>query len=498
MEDQNYLKRFVSGTFFVFLFGIFGALLSYLLRFTLTRNLTPLEYGLFYSCLSLIGLFVLFKDFGLLGSLVYYISKFKAEKKFKELKSSIFIVLFIQLIPSSIITIIIFFFADFFVLNYLHLSNNFLIGVAILKFLAIAYFIQVFFGVATSIFKGFQKIKILALTDFLRLFFWFIFTYLFILLNFSALAPAIGFLVSYIFVILIFSPFALKLVPKVKFKFSKRLTKKLLLYGFPIMLSSAAGLIIGYTDTILITIFRSLSEVGIYQTAQPTARLLWFFSGALATVLFPLATELKAKRDKRLEKGVSLIYKYVWIVLIPFALMAFAFSKEILNLFFGSFYAQGSLVLKILAIGAIFYSVAQINGVTINGLGKPKNFTKIIYLGAGMNLIGNLALIPIIGIIGAAISTLLTYFIMFIFSFFELKKFIKVKVPVFDWIKTLGVGLVSLMVIYFLKNIITANVFLEVFVCFFVSISVFIVLVILLKIIDLKESLELIKAVVRK
>jgi stage V sporulation protein B len=290
----------------------------------------------------------------------------------------------------------------------------------------------------------------------------------------------------------------LKLIPKVKLNFSKKLAKKLVIYGFPIMLSGAAGLIIGYTDTILITFFRSLEEVGIYQTAQPTARLLWFFAGSLITVLFPLVAELKTKKDKRLEKGISLIYRYIWIVLVPFALMAFSFSKEILNLFFGSFYAQGSPVLKILTVGAVFFSITQINGVVLNGLGKPKNFTKVVYTGALVNLVGNLSLIPIIGIIGAAISTLLTYLVMLLFSFTEVKKFIKVKIPFTDWIKTLVFGFVSLLSIYLLKNLLVTNVFLEVFICFSVSISVFFGLLIILKVINLNELLGLIKQIVKK
>ena len=498
MENRKYLKRAATGTIFVFLFGILTAFFGYLLRLVLTANLTPAEYGLYYSCLSLIGLFALFKDFGLNQSLVYHISKFRTERKLKKLRSSVFTVLFIQSIPALIISIIIFLCADFLVLNYLHLSENLLAGAFVIKFLAIVYFIQIFYGIILSILQGFQKMKFFAIADFCRMVFYFAFTLLFISLNFAVLSPALGFLLSYILSVALFSPFVAKLIPKAKFSFSKELTKKLIFYGFPIMLSGAAGLIIGYTDTILITLFKSLEEVGIYQTAQPTARLLWFFSGALASVLFPMVTELKTKKDGTLEKGISLIYRYVWVALIPFALMAFAFSKEILNLFFGSFYARGSLVLKILAIGAIFYSVAQINGVALNGIGKPQNFTKIVYLGAIANLIGNLLLIPIVGIAGAAISTLLTYFIMFCFSFFELKKFIKLELPLAEWIKTLFAGFVALLSIYLLKNLLATNVFLEVFICFSLSISLFFCLLIALKVIDLNEILKLARQIIKK
>jgi len=495
----NYLKKVASGAFFIFLFSIFGAIASYFLRFVLTSNLSPADYGLFYACLSIIGLFALFNDFGLSGSLVYHISKFKANNKFKELKGSIYFVFFVHIIFALIITSTIFTFSEFLAINYLHISGDISKGVLVLKILAITYFIQICFSTFYGILQGFQKMKVFAFAGFCRLLSWFGFTYLFLLLNFSYISPAIGLLCSYIFVFILFSPSVFKLIPKVKLKFNKDLSKKLVLYGLPLMLTSAAGMVIGYTDTILITFFLGLEKIGIYQTAQPTARLLWFFSGAFATVLFPLVVELKTKKVKGLETGISLIYRYIWITIIPLSLMAFTFSKELLNLFFGSFYAQGSDVLKILAIGALFFSIVQINGVIFNGLGKPKKYTKIIYIGAGINLIGNLILIPRMGISGAAISTLMTYIVMFLFSFVELKKMINIKIPFREWGITFFCGLVSLLSIYLLKGFIaTSNLILEVVLCFSISICLFLGLLIFLKVINIKEIMNLIKQVIKK
>ncbi len=499
MATQNYLKKAASGALFIFLFSVLGAIISYILRFVLTSNLSPADYGLFYACLSIVGLFALFNDFGLSGSLVYHISKFKSNNKLKELKSSIYLVLFIHMIFALILTSVLFIFSEFFAIHYLHLSGELSKGVLILKIIAITYFIQVGFSTFYGILQGFQKMRIYAFAEFCRLIFWLGFTYLFILLDYTYLSPALGFLCSYIFIFILFSPSILKLIPKVKLSFNKKLSKKLVLYGLPLMLSTAAGVVIGHTDTILITFFLGLEKVGIYQTAQPTARLLWFFSGAFVTVLFPLVVELKTKKIKGLENGISLIYRYIWIIIIPLSLMIFSFSKELLGLFFGSFYAQGSDVLKILAIGAIFFSIVQINGVIFNGLGKPKKYTKIIYFGATINLIGNLVLIPIIGITGAAISTLLTYLIMFLFSFVELRKLIKIKIPFREWGLTFFSGIASLLSIYLLKGfIVTSNLIFEVALCFSISMCLFMSLLIFLKIINIKEVVGLINQVIKK
>jgi len=174
--ENRYSRKIVSGAFFVFLFGVLGAFIGYLLRFILTSNLSPEDYGLYYSCLSLIGLFVLFKDFGLNSSLIYHISKFRVEKKFKKLKTSIFTVFLIQLFPALIVSIIIFFSARFFAINYLHLSENILKGVLVIKLLAIAYFVQIFHTLILSILQGFQRIKLYAFVNFCRMLFYFTIT----------------------------------------------------------------------------------------------------------------------------------------------------------------------------------------------------------------------------------------------------------------------------------------------------------------------------------
>jgi O-antigen/teichoic acid export membrane protein len=496
MSNQKYIKKFITGSFYVFIFSSLSAGLNYLLRFILAANLTIADYGLFYASLSLINLVAVLRYFGLHQSLAYYISKFKAENKLKKLRTSIFTAFSLQILITSLITLVIFLYSENIVINYFGLQNISQ-RVIIIKLLAGFFFINMFVEMMRVIARGFQKMRFFVLIDFLRMFFWVTFTCLLLWFNYSVFSPIGGILISCFLVILIFLKPILKLIPKTTIKPNKKLTKKLISYGIPLMISGFIGTIIASTDTILITIFKTLEDVGIYQTAQSTSRLLWLFSGSLIPVLFPLVTEIETKKGYVFKRGVELIYKYLWIILIPFALMLFFLSTEILNLFFGKLYIQGSLVLKIFALGAIFFSITQINGTILNGIGKPTKYTKVAFKGMIINLIGNLILIPLIGIIGAAISTLLTYFIMLIFSFFELRRFIKIEIPVFDWIKTLFAGFISISTIYFLKSFIIASLLLEIFVCFLSSMTIFTILLILLKVINTKEVFDLIKQIIK-
>ncbi|MGC9310574.1 MAG: flippase [Candidatus Aenigmatarchaeota archaeon] len=490
----DYLKKFIAGALVIFLFNILGAAISYLMRFVMTSNLTPTDYGLFYSCFSLVGVFFLFKDFGLAQSLVYHVSKFMAAKEPEKLKNSVAIVTFVQAVPALMILALTFIFAQSLAVNYLHLAGAEIVkGALVIKILAAASVITITYAVAQAVVQGAQRMKLFAFMEFSRLTFWFVFTYLFFAVGYSYLSPALGYIATYLATTILFSAPILGALPKAKLAMDKKLAKDLALYGLPIMVSSVAGLIISYTDTIILTFFRTLAEVGIYQTAQPTARLLWFFSGSLAVVLFPLVTELKAKDCRLIERGLSVLYRYIWVALVPAALLAFFFSAEILGLFFGQPYSQGSGVLKILSIGAIVFSLAHINGSVLNGLGKPKNYTKVICAGGAVNLVANILLIPAYGMEGAAAATLLTYLVMLVASFRELKKFIRPVLPFAEWAKTLLSGAISLGAIYLLKGALALNLYLEIAVCLSVFVAVFLALILAFKVVRIEEAIGIAK-----
>ena len=77
----------------------------------------------------------------------------------------------------------------------------------------------------------------------------------------------------------------------------------------------------------------------------------------------------------------------------------FSFTDLIINVLFGTDYILASNTIKILSIGMIFLILHRINTNFLSGIGKPQIITKIVYIVAIFNLIANLILIPILGII---------------------------------------------------------------------------------------------------
>lgn len=315
--------------------------------------------------------------------------------------------------------------------------------------------------------------------------------------DFRVMAPTYAHLIAYIITPFILFPLLLKVFPdffKIKFSLKKELVKKLFKFGIPIMITMLGGLIISYTDTLIITYFRTLEEVALYNVAVPTTKLLWYFSQAIATVIFPMTSELWARGLRGgLAKGLELLLKYSFVLVVPFALILFSFPKIILRILFGESYIGASSALQILAIGAIFYTLYYINNAVISGIGKPQINTKIILVVALFNLVFNIIMVPTYGIVGAAITTSLSFLIALLWNSIVLKRLIKIKVPIVYWLKTLLCGGALLVVIFWLKDLLNLGIWPELIICALLGIGAYIALIYILKLISINE----IKGIIR-
>src|SRR3989338_2857569 len=209
---------------------------------------------------------------------------------------------------------------------------------------------------------------------------------------------------------------------------------------------------------------------------------------AIGGILVPLTVELWVKKKKEiLSACIESLYKYNIILIIPIVFAIFSFADIIINLFYGQQYSEAGNALKILIIGMIF---AVLYGININffaGTHKPEITSKIVYTAAAFNLITKIIFIPIFGIIGAAITTTLSYFIMMVMGFFYIRKFIKISFPIKIWAKTLLAGIIFTLFIWLLKKILFLNAWLEAFVVLTISGMIYIGLLFLLNIVSLKE-----------
>lgn len=189
-------------------------------------------------------------------------------------------------------------------------------------------------------------------------------------------------------------------------KFNKKTAIKLLKNSWPLILS---GLIVSMymkVDQIMIKQMMSSEAVGQYAAAIRLSEAWYFIPMVVVSSLFPAIINAKKTSHTlyiiRLERLYTLM---VWMA-IAIALPVTFLSNWIVNLLYGSAYIEASkvLVIHIWAGVFVFLGVAFANYLTAENL-VIKAFYRSI-AGLIINIILNLFLIPIYGVLGAAIATL--------------------------------------------------------------------------------------------
>jgi O-antigen/teichoic acid export membrane protein len=211
-------------------------------------------------------------------------------------------------------------------------------------------------------------------------------------------------------------------------KFTKSHLRSLFSFSFWIFLTSTGLTVFATADTILIGYFLTNADVGIYRVALQLSAAALFTSMALNTVLFPRMSRWSSEGDTAsistaLSRGIS----FSLLLAVPVVIGGIILSGPLLYYLYGSDFSAGSeaiIVLLLLQIPAIFVNI-QIT--SLNALDHPKKSFISTSIAAGTNIVLNVALIPILGILGAAVATLLSVFLNAVLSYSYLSRIIPVR-----------------------------------------------------------------------
>ena len=186
-------------------------------------------------------------------------------------------------------------------------------------------------------------------------------------------------------------------------------------YGFNFYIGSTASQSTFKLDEIIISYFINTTVNGFYTLANVIASPLVMGSQALSNSLFK-----EFSSQNRIPKKVFL-YNTLWLI-ISISVLYFI-SEWIVSLLFGSDYTIVSQYAIGISIAFFFQGLYQpFNFLSAKSQGKAVRNVPVIE--AIINLVGNLALIPIYGVMGAIYTSIFAKFIHFIGKYYYYKKYI--------------------------------------------------------------------------
>lgn len=177
----------------------------------------------------------------------------------------------------------------------------------------------------------------------------------------------------------------------------------LMSFGIPLLFVNAFSYMLGYSDTIILGIFRHSTEVGYYTAGLTLGRIVSFGIGAVGFIFLPVASALHSHgRSGELERTYVTATKWSLITSVPLLLLFVLFPAESLSFTFGSKYYLASTVLMISASGVFVTSILGPASTLLVAYGRTKALAMNSAIGVAGNLALSLLLIPVYGMDGGA------------------------------------------------------------------------------------------------
>jgi O-antigen/teichoic acid export membrane protein len=184
--------------------------------------------------------------------------------------------------------------------------------------------------------------------------------------------------------------------------------RKMLSTSKHFILSSMMVTIFAQTDKIMLKFMVSDEAVGIYSVAVSCAGMTSFVFAAIIDSVRPSAFEYKKCNQARYEKCLVMCYSVIiGLSLVQSAFMSM-FSKLIIQIMYGVDYMESANVLCLVVWYTTFSYIGPVRNIWLMAEEKQKYLWMINMMGALTNVLLNAIMIPVIGVMGAALASLIT------------------------------------------------------------------------------------------
>jgi O-antigen/teichoic acid export membrane protein len=187
--------------------------------------------------------------------------------------------------------------------------------------------------------------------------------------------------------------------------FEKKVYYNLLRISLPLLLASSLTFVKGWIDSIMVGIFLTKADVGIYNIALKLSAVTAIILTAVNTIAAPKFAEAYANGEKeKLNRIVQHSTKMIFYGSLPILILFLAIPGYILFIF-GPEFVAGKNALILLAVGNFINAIAGSVGYFMQMTDSQLAFQNITFISTGLGILLNYLLIPVLGIEGAALST---------------------------------------------------------------------------------------------
>jgi len=420
LSEDIHLKELIQGSLTFFILRILGMIVGYAFTLIVTRNLGASAWGIFALSFTVLQITSVIGKLGLDTALLRFIAQYNAQRKVKTAKY-IYLKSIIVIVPLSLfLSVFLYYFSPLLaekVFEKPHLAFYFkLMSFALLPF--------VLLSINSESLRAFKKIKeyttLQNLLPFLCAFIFFsIFFYILHIKNIKVIIIAyiLGIGISFFISFLLLN----KEFSNENGEFEQVSLRQILSISLPMFLSSSLFMVMSWTDTIMLGMWRTEEEVGIYNVAVRLSMITSFTLGAINSIAAPKFAEFWGKKDlEGLKKIAQQSTKLIFWTSAPILILYILFPKFFMDIF-GKEFRGGASALVFLTIGQFVNASVGSVGYILQMTGKQKIFQNVVLIGSIINIILNIILIPTFGETGAAIASAIAISFINIIPFFLIR-----------------------------------------------------------------------------
>ena len=178
-------------------------------------------------------------------------------------------------------------------------------------------------------------------------------------------------------------------------------------FSLPLMFASLIGILIHWSDILMLGILTDTGTVGLYQPAARTAGLIVVFTTSLSGIWAPIVSGLDSQNEHhRIAVLLRLITRWSIAIAWPSFLFLMLYGSKVMLLFGAEFLAVVP-ALQVLALGQLvtIFALGSANVLIMTGHPKIAMINNTLTL--TINVVANLVLIPRMGVMGAALGSLI-------------------------------------------------------------------------------------------
>ena len=185
--------------------------------------------------------------------------------------------------------------------------------------------------------------------------------------------------------------------------------KKLMIDAWPLIFAGMVVSVYMKIDQVMLKEMLDAKAVGVYAAAVKLCEAWYFVPTAVIASLFPAIIKARKNSETLYEERVQKLYDLMVWVAVAVALPTTLFADWVILILYGADFQEAADVLKMYIWAGVFVSlgVASSKWLIAENLERYSFYSTL--LGAILNIVCNFYLIPIYGIRGAALATLISY-----------------------------------------------------------------------------------------